>query len=61
VTKVKSFSGVICQPEPQSQQVRKVDKKSTQPKSSQEQQIDPGTAGLVGGIIGGYIGSRIRK
>jgi hypothetical protein len=61
VTKVKSFSGVICQSEPQSQQVRKVDRNSTQPKSSQQQQIDPAAAGIVGGIIGGYIGSRIRK
>jgi hypothetical protein len=38
-----------------------VDRNSTQPKSSQQQQIDPAAAGIVGGIIGGYIGSRIRK
>jgi Caspase domain len=61
VTKVKGFTGAICQAEPQSQQVRKVDKGNTQPKSSQQQQMDPAAAGIVGGIIGGYIGSRIRK
>jgi hypothetical protein len=63
VTKVKSFSGAICQAEPQSQQVRKVDKSNTQPRSNQQQQqqMDPAAAGIVGGIIGGYIGSRIRK
>jgi hypothetical protein len=60
VTKVKSFSGVICQPS-QPQQARKTDKGGSQPKSGQQQQIDPGAAGLIGGIVGGYIGSRLRR